>query len=427
MKISYTARELFAMIAVVGADTAATLAVMNVLLPRDTTRGKPFWDDREHDRLMRGWTCFDLTPVNAPVVGGFRLRMQLTTCPVDQMAELVAEAHGVMFVRSPGDDAVLRAIDAGKPIVFITDEAQSKAMFMYLMKAVLDRDREQIEALRRLKPTRPTVRSLAEMHFAASLAPCAKCGAAARRLDLYGNGGHYSLTGKCPTCGKTLQYDFDCDGDPLNMPNAPLELGGPEPSRVIAPKRFLDELARLDARILPPGTLGANDWSSHYDDARRAAIVVLELCKFPPDASRAWLEAQSERVLDRLEAFDAESPRIWRLAGALSLVDEIRALANQVGRNTPLDAASLRRYIERRGEPRADGDVGVIVVRSERPVAELEVRRGTTDDLEKTYSRIRDGKLRFKAGGRTHEAHLELDGKNVTRVTIDFSSSPKPA
>jgi hypothetical protein len=299
---------------------------------------------------------------------------------------------------------------------------------------------------------RGLIRSLAEMKFSASLVPCPKCGAAPGRLDLYGSDGHYSLQGKCPSCGTLRQFDFDSDGDPLNRPHAALELGLGEPSQIIAPHQFLEELTRLEARITKPSTaLSGAQWQAQYDDARRAATVILELCKFlpagaaripdaklapedrtlatqhPEQYTRQWLEHERERILDRLEEFTADSPRIWRLGGKLRLVDEVRGLLNQVGRTASVDAASLRRYIERRGAPKADDDVGAISVREEngRSIAELAVRRGTLDDLEAAFSRVRrdgnHGTFEVKAAGQRVAVTVDLEGKNVKRLAIDFS------
>jgi len=263
------------------------------------------------------------------------------------------------------------------------------------------------------------------MHFAASLVPCAKCGAAPGRLDLHGNDGPCSLIGECPGCGEPLHFHFDCDGDPLDRPHDALELGLAEPSQIIAPHELRAELARLDARITqPPSALAADEWQARCADARRAATAILELCKFGTDGQ---LEEERDRVLDRLEAFTADAPRVWRLGGKLRLVDEARALMNQVGRKTRPDAASLRRYIAQRGAPMPDADVGAITIGDEsRPTIELDVRRGTIDELEAAFARVRRaadrGAFEVKVAGQRLAVTVKLDGKNVRRLTIDFSA-----
>src|SRR5689334_11960111 len=110
------ARELLAKIAVVGPDASATLAVMNVFFPLAPPRGKPFWNDRDNDRRLRGWEWFDFLPPNGPVVSGFTVRIELVTCPAPQISELVAEAHAVLYVPAPtdADDAIRRVIDASR-------------------------------------------------------------------------------------------------------------------------------------------------------------------------------------------------------------------------------------------------------------------------------------------------------------------------
>src|SRR5687767_8649656 len=132
---------------------------------------------------------------------------------------------------------------------------------------------------------RPTVRSLAEMQFAASLVPCPKCDAPApAKLDLYGNDNRWMLVGRCPSCNTPRSFDFETDGAPMSLPIPDWHhLGGSEPSRIIRPHQLLAELQRLEPQLhADPRSIPVENWAAQSKINDRAVTAIVELCKFVP-------------------------------------------------------------------------------------------------------------------------------------------------
>lgn len=98
-------------------------------------------------------------------------------------------------------------------------------------------------------------RSIHEMHFAASLEPCPKCGARIdpQQLSLAGDGDGWTLSGDCLRCRTTRGFSFLTYGDPLTAPSPRDEVGGPKPSEIVKPSRWLAEIDQSSRRSHRPG------------------------------------------------------------------------------------------------------------------------------------------------------------------------------
>jgi hypothetical protein len=316
----------------------------------------------------------------------------------------------------------------------------------------------------------PTVRSSAEMRFAASLEPCPTCGAAApSKLDLYGNGPTWSLVSKCPSCHTPRTFSFRSEIDPLKLPSPErLHLGGPEPSRVIHPHQLLAEVARLEPDLhADPSTIPLERWAAQSALNDRAATALVELCKFVvgdaiPDSSisdldraakeeqpthytRQWLEAQRDRVLARADRFKADAPRVWMLrSGKLHVTEEIRGILNQITTaRVPTFEKLLSYFAVRSSMTRDAGPRDVIVTLSDTDdIASihavddshgmhvgLEVRRGTVKEVESAIGPMRsagNGVRTTQAQVSGHSIAIEVahDGDHVRRVTLWLSGGP---
>lgn len=242
-------------------------------------------------------------------------------------------AHGDARALEPLDDVVY--LDTGTievevgnvdRIVPVADRAKSA------LADLLDRlPLETVDVARYRRHMRwPTganvpgpVRSSAEMNFFASLQPCAKCGTLSRTGFLtYGEQRKGCwLWGKCQGCGVGLHFGFTRDST-FDASHPYLELGGPEPSRVITTEQFARELDRLTAEIRfdVPDPIPDDGWSAQYDRIERAMTCLLELGKFatsdqPSDlvARRANVEAVRERyIADRQRRNSAPRPEAPR-------------------------------------------------------------------------------------------------------------------
>jgi hypothetical protein len=92
------------------------------------------------------------------------------------------------------------------------------------------------------------------MRFAVSLSACPKCGAPGpTKVDFYGDGNLHSYLGPCPGCNEPRNFNFQTDGDPMNLPTFHRHhLGDSEPSTIIEPEQLAAELRRLDSRRPQP-------------------------------------------------------------------------------------------------------------------------------------------------------------------------------
>jgi uncharacterized protein YjbI with pentapeptide repeats len=183
-------------------------------------------------------------------------------------------------------------------------------------------------------------RSIHEMHFAASLAPCPKCGTriGAEQLHFAVKDEAWALTGDCPRCGTPRAFTFRTYGDPLTAPTPRDELGGPQPSEIISPSRWIAEIDRLLPLLrADPKQLGIDEWKANRDANQRLLVTLNELVKFVPagateiptalldadeDADRGarperyqrvWIEEQRAHVLELRARNVADLPRIENL------------------------------------------------------------------------------------------------------------------
>lgn len=183
-------------------------------------------------------------------------------------------------------------------------------------------------------------RSIHEMHFAASLEPCPKCGTRidAQQLSLAGNDEAWALTGNCPRCATPRAFTFVTYGDPLTAPAPRDELAGPAPSEIISPAQWIAEIDRLIPLVRPdPTKLEIDEWKASRDANKRLLVCLNELRKFIPDGAseipadklsdaervdrkarperfqRAWIETEREQCLALRARHVADLPRIEKL------------------------------------------------------------------------------------------------------------------
>lgn len=173
-------------------------------------------------------------------------------------------------------------------------------------------------------------RSVAEMEFVAAMHPCEACGE--RRpiaLRVGGIAGRWILRGTCPRCASAREFVFHSARDLIAEPHATLELGGPEPSRILPPEALLAEIDRLaptiaaDSRALPPDA-----WHANLAVVDRVRIALRELDKFVADGrtiadgtadqrarperyTRAWIRGELVRWDAVAAAIAADAPRIF--------------------------------------------------------------------------------------------------------------------
>jgi uncharacterized protein YjbI with pentapeptide repeats len=188
-------------------------------------------------------------------------------------------------------------------------------------------------------------RTLAEMHFAASLQPCPHCGSKdAVELALVARGESWTFGGACPSCTRRRTFTFSIHGDPLLGRHAVRHLGDERPSEVIRPGQFIAELDHLLPLIRSdPRVLSARDWYASRRALIRALTCVIELCKFVPggeahipadrltvDEQRdqkarperyasAWIAAQQRGLTMILGRYLADTPRIDQIEQAAGL------------------------------------------------------------------------------------------------------------
>ena len=275
-----------------------------------------------------------------------------------------------------------------------------------------------------------TPRSLAEMEFAASLEPCPHCGTTrSANLDLQGAGRSWVLHGPCPSCGKARSVSFTTDGSPLGREHDRLELGGPEPSRIITPEQFAAELDRLlPATHSEPTTLDGAAWLEGTTLNDRAVMISRELLKFP--AQVRYL-GERDRLELRADRFRADAPRIWMLSHhRLTLGEEIRGLFNQVTAASVPSLAVFQAYLERRASSvgvanaeviaQLDGESAVAAIRAyvDHGVTTvvLEPRSGTRSDIENAIGRSKPVVM-----GHALEIAIEYEGDTAKLVTIRFA------
>lgn len=147
-----------------------------------------------------------------------------------------------------------------------------------------------------------TPRSLQEMDYAANLRPCTSCGD--RSLLDWRTGGNFDValvSSECPGCSARRCYVFnlDPDVDLAEVESPELELGGSEPSTVIAPYEFQTEIDRLATSISSPYSLGGDAADQMWKRIERVQVALNELAKFIPDDAAAMPESAARTELER--------------------------------------------------------------------------------------------------------------------------------
>jgi uncharacterized protein YjbI with pentapeptide repeats len=210
-------------------------------------------------------------------------------------------------------------------------------------------------------------RTRAEMRFAVSVIPCPDCGTAeTAEPSVQGTVYRPVYVWTCSGCGAERGYRFHYPATRPNLDAAPpAQLGGPEPSRIIAPDALAAEVRRLTPLVpAEPGSLDPDTWKAAYDRMNRLRVCLNELAKFPGHdvaADRAWLEATTARYRADLPRYHAR--RQWMYPPRPAAVgtidrDSVRAhelwerqgctgpgqldVAHVDARNLPFGACNLR-------------------------------------------------------------------------------------
>jgi uncharacterized protein YjbI with pentapeptide repeats len=130
-------------------------------------------------------------------------------------------------------------------------------------------------------------RSLAELHVAADLRACERCGAREpvgwRVLPQPGH--RYWVHAPCPRCRSEREYIFHADGDLLGRRPGRSQLGGPAPSTVLTAAQLAAEVERLAPQITTDATVTRDGEGANRNRERYELILtaLTELAKFIPD------------------------------------------------------------------------------------------------------------------------------------------------
>ena len=184
------------------------------------------------------------------------------------------------------------------------------------------------------------LRSYVELRFVAELYQCACCGSreVAGMNNLYRSAGRYFAIASCPHCRLSRKFSFRMRSSPPISSPERYELGGPEPSSVISPAQFIEELDRVGAEVVwAPESLAPEAWRANIGALSRAATCIVELLKFIPDDAgsvpdsaldeagradalarpekyqRAWLASERDRYRDLFARHERDGPRVYAL------------------------------------------------------------------------------------------------------------------
>jgi len=196
-------------------------------------------------------------------------------------------------------------------------------------------------------------RSTAELRFFAGMRPCEVC-QSERAVDwqIGGSGTRWRVHGRCPRCSAERSYEFECADDLVRVRAPDGELGGREPSTIIDPFAFMQDIDRVAPTILiGTGRLAPADWHANYDRLERVQVALAELAKFIPDGAS---EVPQTALADELGQADRRArperyTRTWidsELARWLAVAAELapdaaRVEPQPVAARGTLDAASL--------------------------------------------------------------------------------------
>jgi len=300
-------------------------------------------------------------------------------------------------------------------------------------------------------------RSVAEMEFVAALYPCEACGDDRPiATQVGGAGGRWILRGTCPRCASAREFVFHSARDLIEVEHAELELGGPEPSRILAPAALLAEIDRLAPAVAAdPRALAGDAWHANAGVVDRLRTALRELDKFvapagdaiapPHDApgesdqrarperyTRAWIRGELARWDAAAVAIAADAPRIYSADRMLTRATPAR------GHVDPDSIAAHARWLARGkvGEGRLDvvisdaealdgqgADLAACRLEAVR-LGRADLRSARLDDAELVDVDLRDALLDAAtlSGARLRSCWLdgaELDSATLDRVRAD--------
>jgi uncharacterized protein YjbI with pentapeptide repeats len=183
------------------------------------------------------------------------------------------------------------------------------------------------------------LRSITELRFAAGLHPCPGCGGReVGEMNTYLSAGRYFAVVSCPDCRLSRKLSFRMRSHPPAPSLERYALGGSEPSSVIRPVQFVEELDRVVAGVVwEPESLAPVTWRANLHAIHQAATCIVELLKFVPNGAdsvpataldeagradalarpqkyqRAWLEAELDRYRDVFARHEKDGPRVYAL------------------------------------------------------------------------------------------------------------------
>ena len=158
------------------------------------------------------------------------------------------------------------------------------------------------------------LRSHTELGFVAGLYPCPGCGSReVGKVETFRTGGRLIAIASCPDCQSSRKFRFPMRNYPPQMRPSRYELGGSEPSSVIRPLQFVEELDRVSPTVVwEPESLAPVAWRANLSALCQAATCLIELLKFIPDGDGAVPDAAHDKAgcsdaLARPERYD----RAW--------------------------------------------------------------------------------------------------------------------
>lgn len=258
--------------------------------PSPRSLGNAFWLEKKpwSTDFIVSSACF-VPGTKAIVTAHFDKRLRVF---VERMPGVLLRAGDVVFDDATGAPTTFGPIGQAFPAVAAADAPKPKTK-------TEPKPKPKPEPEPKPKPNENAVviaigdrehraRSLEEMELAASLHPCATCGAAPKGLTLVGDGEERTLLGACRFCATPAAFRFVVEGDPKKTMPRRHEVGDDRPSTIIEPRALTSELARLVEQGIDDSTRD------------RALTCIVELLKFPlvRDGERGeGLRAERDRLL----------------------------------------------------------------------------------------------------------------------------------
>jgi uncharacterized protein YjbI with pentapeptide repeats len=252
------------------------------------------------------------------------------------------------------------------------------------------------------------LRSTIELRFAAGLYPCPGCGSReVGEMKTYLSAGRYFAIVSCPDCRSSRKLSFRMRSHPPSPSLERHELGGSEPSSVIRPVQFVEELDRVSAGVVcEPEKLAPGEWYANLSAIYQASICIVELLKFIPDGADSVPDSAHDKT-GRADALTR--PEKYRRARLASELDRYRDLFARHEKDGP------RIYALEPPRPTPRGELS-----SRALEAHLQwVRRGRKGDGRLDITNI-DG-----AGGKVGAQDMSgalLEGVIFDRADVSFST-----